>query len=836
MRVPLSWLREYVDLGPDVTAREVAERLISAGLEVETVDHIGADVRGPLVVARVVAFEEEEHSNGKTIRWCRVDVGAEHNEPASDVLATGRSVVCGARNFVVGDLVVVSLPGAVLPGGFAIAARKTYGHVSDGMICSARELGTGEDKDGIIVLPADAGMPGGDAIELLSLREDVLDIAVTPDRGYALSIRGVAREVATAFDVGFRDPAALSVPDATGTDWPVELAAPDRCDRFVLRTVTGFDEEAHSPLWMQRRLHQAGMRPISLAVDITNYVMLELGQPLHAYDRQRLAGPMAVRLARPGEKLQTLDGTTRTLDADDLLITDDTGPIGIAGIMGGAATEIDDQTGDIVIEAAHFEPTTIARSARRHRLPSEASRRFERGVDDRLQEAAAERAVRLLCELGGAVSAGTATAADHAATSVAIDLDLDLPTRMVGRDYSHDEVERLLTAVGCQVAVRGRAARVIPPSWRPDLCIPADLVEEVARLHGYDAIPALLPKAAVGRGLTDSQRLVRRVGQVLAGAGFTEVLSYPFVSPTVHDAFGLAGDDLRRRALRLANPISEEEPELRTSLLPGLLSAVRRNVSRGHEDIAVFEVGLVFRPGPDAAMQVVRPGVQSRPSSEETAALDALLPGQPRQLAVAMTGNRELAGWWGEGREATWADAAEAARTVAAAVRVEIELRADRHPPWHPGRCAALLVGDLVVGHAGELHPRVLGELGLPARTVAMELDLDVLARHARLVAPGPDIRTFPVAKEDVALVVADTVSAGELAAALRDGAGELLEQVRLFDVYAGDQVGPGQRSLAFNLRFRADDRTLTVDEVSAARDAAVAEAQRRVGAVLRGS
>ena len=834
MRAPLSWLREYVDLAPDVTAREVAERLIAAGLEVETVDHLGADVAGPLVVGRVLAFAEEEHSNGKTIRWCRVDVGQRHNEPADEESAAGRSVVCGARNFAVGDLVVVSLPGAVLPGGFEIAARRTYGHVSDGMICSARELATGDDKDGIIVLPADAGEPGDDAIAVLSLREDVLDIAVTPDRGYALSIRGVAREVASAFGVGFRDPAALSVPEATGTDWPVELAADDRCDRFVLRSVTGFDEQAQSPLWMQRRLHQAGMRPISLAVDITNYVMLELGQPLHAYDRTRLAGPMVVRLARPQERLQTLDGATRALDADDLLITDDTGPIGIAGVMGGAATEIDGRTVDIVIEAAHFAPTTIARSARRHRLPSEASRRFERGVDDRLQEAAAERAVRLLCELGGAATAGTATVADHAAAPVAIDLDLDLPARMVGRDYPHDEVERLLTSVGCELAVHGKSAQVTPPSWRPDLRIPADLVEEVARLHGYDAIPAVLPKAAVGRGLTDGQRLVRRVGHVMAGAGFTEVLSYPFSAPTVHDAFGLPADDPRRRALRLANPLSEEEPELRTSLLPGLLAALKRNVSRGQDDVAVFEVGLVFRPRPGAPAEVVRPGLDRRPAPAEIAALDALLPDQPRRLAAVMAGQREPAGWWGQGREVSWADAVEAARTVAQAVGVELEVGSDRHPPWHPGRCAALVVRDDVVGHAGELHPRVLSELGLPPRTAAMELDLDALARYATPVAPAPDIRTFPVAKEDVALVVADTVSAAQVADALRDGAGGLLEQVRLFDVYVGEQVGSARRSLAFNLRFRAGDRTLTVAEVSAARDAAVAEAQRRVGATLR--
>jgi phenylalanyl-tRNA synthetase beta chain len=562
--------------------------------------------------------------------------------------------------------------------------------------------------------------------------------------------------------------------------------------------------------------------------------MLELGQPLHAYDRSRLRGTVVVRRALPGEQLETLDGVVRALDPDDLLITDDRGPIGIAGVMGGASTEIDASTRDIVIEAAHFEPRTIARSARRHRLPSEASRRFERGVDDRLQEAAAERAVRLLAELGAATAAATATVADRAPAPAGIALDLDLPSRLVGHRYPHDQVERLLTAVGCTLEVSGGRAEVTPPSWRPDLRVPVDLVEEVARLAGYDAIPSVLPQAPAGRGLTDAQRLRRRVGQSLAGAGFTEVLTYPFVSPEVHDAFGLADDDRRRRAVRLANPLSEEEPELRTSLLPGLLAALRRNVSRGFDDLALFESGLVFWPRAGAPAAAPRLGVDAPPDDDELAALDAALPDQPRLVAAVLTGRRELPGWWGEGRSATWADAVEAARVVAGATRTRLTVRADRRAPWHPGRCAALLADDEVVGHAGELHPRTVAALGLAPRTVAMELDLDALARHGDPVPAGPAVPTFPVAKEDVALVVDDDVAVADVADALRAGAGDLLEQLRLFDVYTGEQVGEGRRSLAFNLRFRAPDRTLTVEEVSAARDRAVAEAARRTGAVQR--
>ena len=344
------------------------------------------------MLGRVASFEEESHSNGKTVRWCQVDVG-EHGQL--------RGIVCGARNFAIGDLVVVALPGASLPGGFAITSRKTYGHVSDGMICSPRELGVGDDHDGIWVLPGDAGAPGDDAIMALGLRDDVLDIAVTPDRGYALSMRGVARECAGVFGVTFADPVVDPQAEREPA-WPVEVQDEGGCDRFVARTLTGLDPTAPTPLWMRRRLQLAGMRPISLAVDVTNYVMVELGQPLHAYDRERLTGAIVVRRARPGETLTTLDGAVRDLDIDDLLITDDTGPIGIAGVMGGASTEIHAASTDVVIESAHFDPASISRSARRHKLPSEASRRFARGVDTALQEAAAERAVDLLVTLGGA--------------------------------------------------------------------------------------------------------------------------------------------------------------------------------------------------------------------------------------------------------------------------------------------------------------------------------------------------------------------------------------------------------------------------------------------------
>ncbi|XRQ15877.1 phenylalanine--tRNA ligase subunit beta [Actinomadura welshii] len=825
MRAPLSWLREYVALPSGVDGRALAEKLIAAGLEVETVERAGADITGPLVVGEVLAVEELTGFK-KPIRYCQVDVGEANGtgEP--------QNIVCGATNFAAGDRVVVILPGGVLPGGFEIGARKTYGRVSEGMICSVSELGIGEDHSGILVLPPDTPV-GADAIELLGLRDDVLDIAVTPDRGYALSIRGIAREAATAYGVPFTDPADVELPAKNGEAYPAAIADPTACDRFVLREVRGFDPDAKTPLWMQVRLHRAGMRPVSLAVDVTNYLMLELGQPLHAFDRGRLTGPIVVRRAGPGEELETLDHVKRTLHPEDILITDESGPISMAGTMGGLATEIGDRSSDMVIEAAHFDAIGTARMSRRHRLHSEASYRFERGVDRELPLYASYRAVRLLAELGGAEIAPGVTHAEAPVERVTVTMDAGHPDRVAGVAYGRDAVVRRLEQVGCAVEGDGTLT-VTPPSWRPDLTDPNDLAEEVIRLEGYEDIPARAPRPVAGKGLTVQQRLRRRVGRALAGAGYIEALTFPFVADKDLDGLQLPGDDARRRTLRLANPMSEQEPLLRTTLLPGLLKALALNVGRGFGDTGLYELGVVFRPRPDAPERAPRLAVDRGPTREELAALEAALPDQPYRVAVVLSGARERSGWWGEGRPALWADAIEAARTVAREVGVELAVEADRHAPWHPGRCAALYVGDTLVGHAGELHPRAIQAYGLPARSCAMELELRRLGDPAAVRAPH--VSSYPVATQDVALVVDSSVPAADVEAALREGAGDLLEAIRLFDVYTGEQVGEGRKSLAYALRFRAPDRTLTAEEASQARAAAVASASDRTGAVLRGA
>jgi phenylalanyl-tRNA synthetase beta chain len=488
-----------------------------------------------------------------------------------------------------------------------------------------------------------------------------------------------------------------------------------------------------------------------------------------------------------------------------------------------------------VLEAAHFDPVSVAYTARRHRLPSEASRRFERGVDDALAPVAAEAAVQLLTRLGRAAGTAGGTDVDARASRPVIVLDPSLPGRLSGVDYEPDAVRGRLADVGC--AVTGTMPlEVVAPSWRPDLRRDVDLVEEVVRLEGYDRLPVTVPSAPAGRGLTRRQRLRRTAARAVASAGYVEVLTYPFVSEQISVALMLDADDGRRPTVRVANPVSDEEPFLRPTLLPGVLSALARNVGRGFTDLALYETGPVFRADLTKTMQPVALQASRRPSADDLARLERTLPWQPTHLAVALAGARERSGWWGRGRESSWADAVEAARTAAASLGVGLDVRPDVHAPWHPGRCAALDVDGVLVGHAGELHPRVIEALELPPGTSAMELRLDDILDAAPEELTAPPISPFPPATFDLALVVDAATPAAEVTAAVRVGAGPLLEELRLFDVFTGAQVGEGRKSLAFALRLRAPDRTLTAEETAAVREAAVRAAAERCDATLRGS
>ena len=834
MRLPYSWLREVVAAGApgwDVSPFELEQALIRVGHEVEDIITLGP-VSGPLKIGRVATIEELAEFK-KPIRACTVDVGE----------GTDRDIVCGATNFAVGDLVVVALPGAVLPGDFQIATRTTYGRTSDGMICSAAELGVGTDHSGILVLPPGTAEPGDDAAAVLGLDDVVFDLAITPDRGYGLSVRGIAREIACAYDLNFVDPAydpnvAWALP-AEGEALPVTIQPGTGVSRFSLRAVTGIDPKALSPWWLRRRLMLSGIRPISPAVDVTNYVMLELGHPMHAHDSGKIHGGFAVRFAKPGETVMTLDGIDRTLEPGDVLIVDDVAVAAIGGVMGAGTTEIDDNTSDVLLEAAVWDPAAVSRTVRRLHLVSEAGRRYERWVDPAVSVAAINRASTLLAEIAGGTvgSALTDWRGDPAREDFSpppVQMPVDLPDRMAGVVYPDGATVRRLTQIGARVASEPGSAvlTVTPPSWRPDIAAPADLVEEVLRLEGLDAVPSVLPTAPAGRGLTPGQRRRRAIGKSLALSGYVEVLPTPFLPAGVFDQWGLAADDLRRQTTSVLNPLESDRPHLATTLLPALVEALSRNVSRGFGDVALFSIAQVVQPTTQTRAIGLIP-TDRRPTDAEIALLDEALPHQPVHVGVVLAGQREPRGPWGPGRAVEAADAFDAVRVMARAAGVDVDLRPAQYLPWHPGRCAEVVIDGRVIGHAGQLHPAVLERCGLPKGTCAAELDIDAIAFGSTL--PSPRVSPFPAVFQDVSLVVDAAVAAQGVIDAVRDGAGDLLEDITLFDVYTGPQIGEGRKSLTLALRFRAPDRTLTEDEASAARDAGVAAAGQRFGAALRG-
>jgi phenylalanyl-tRNA synthetase beta chain len=831
VRIPASQLREWVDLPADVTAEHLHESLVSVGFEEEGVHP--SEVSGPIVVGQVLEFTPEPQDNGKTIRWCQVRVAA---GDAADAI---RGIVCGASNFEVGDKVVVTLPGSVLPGPFPIAARKTYGHVSDGMIASAKELGLGDEHNGILRL-VELGLDpevGVDAIELLGLDDFAVEINVTPDRGYAMSIRGVAREYAHATGASFRDPAdAVTVTPGSGFAVVVDDSAPIRgaigCTGFVTRVVRGLDRSRPTPAWLVKRLALMGIRSISLPVDISNYVMMELGQPTHTYDLNKLSGGITVRRASKGEKITTLDEQVRTLSEEDLLITDESGPIGLAGVMGGATTEIDEGSTDVLIEAATFDPVTIARTARRHKLPSEASKRFARGVDPLVSRAAAQRVVDLLVELCGGTADALGTDLVEFEPHAAIHLPEGFTARLIGVDYTTSEIETVLTDIGATTAKAKDGWTVTPPSWRPDLVDAPGLAEEVARIHGYDRIPSAIPVAPPGRGLSRSQAARRRVAQILAGAGLTEVLAYPFVSSEHNVLFGTA-DGSAVPEMTLANALDPNVAQLRRSLLPGILDVAKRNVARGLTSLAIYELGSVFQPTGATGSASIPVG-NVRPDVPTLEGLYDSVPAQPWHVSAVFVGPVTTKQPGQAAVPSGLGEALDAVHAVATAVGVGVQIRQGSHHAIHPGRCAEVFAGDTSIGFAGEILPSVAVELDLPRVVAALTLDLDALMAAAPDHVVATPVLVFPAATQDVSLVVDQAVPADDVRVAIIEGAGELLESAHLVDDYRGSGLDDNQKSLTFALRFRAADRTLTQQEATDSKLAGVAVAASRHNATIR--
>ena len=818
MKIPLSWLKEFVAIPSKLSNAEIASAFIKVGFEVEEIQEQGSDLTGPLKVGKVVSIEElTEHK--KPIRYVGLD------------LAEGKTryVICGARNFKVNDLVVVALPGSILPGNFAISARETYGKTSNGMICSAKELGISEDGAGIIVLPS--GKIGADAISLLEINDVIFDIAVNPDRGYAMSVRGLARELAGALKVKFNDP-ALSIKsgkyDAIKSTKAVGVKIEDKAgaDLIYVRTLENVNVKAATPIWMQRRIEKCGMRSISLAVDITNYVMLELGQPLHAFDADVLHGGLKVAGASKYKKITTLDKVDRKLLGEELLICDESGPQALAGTMGGLNSEVTNATKKIALEAAHFYPHRVARNSRLHGLSSEASRRIERGTDPALAAIASARATQLLEELAGAKYVGTASAGAINQRKP-IKVSTKSISEIIGFVYSKKQIKDALAAVGCKIVGSGAILTVTTPSWRPDLNTTADIAEEIARLNDYSLIPSTLPIGKNGAKLNPLQQRKRTVAQMLASQGLTEVINYPFTNQEMIDLLGFTGD--RAKSFKIANPMSEELPLLRTHLIPGLLTALQRNLARGAKNLALFEIGSVFR-NTSTQTKGISPELTKKPSAKVIEQLYASVPKQMLFVGGVLTGESIKSGWQGKGMSFTWQDAVAKATEIVELSGNSYEVIATELAPWHPGRCAELKVNGKAIAHAGELHPRVCTALNLPERTSVFAVILSELpfVKHTH----QQKIWNFPAVVQDVALIVDEKSSAVSVKQALMEGAGELLESIELFDRY--DQVGNGKVSLAFTLTFRAPDQTLTADQVAKFRERAVEVASKKCGAQLR--
>ena len=820
MKIPLSWLKEYVTLPAKITSEQISQAFVKVGFEIESIEEQGADLKGPLVVGKVLSIEElSEHK--KPIRFVGLDVGEKKT----------RYVICGARNFKVNDLVVVALPGALLPGDFKISARETYGKISDGMICSAKEIGISDEHAGIIVLQE--GKIGQDAIALLDVRDVIFDVSVNPDRGYAMSVRGLARELAGSLQVKYVDPADPKIAKKFGKNSnpkavSVKIEDKSGADQIYIRTLDQVNVKKSTPLWMQRRIEKCGMRSISLAVDITNYVMLELGQPLHAFDAQYIMGGLRVVRAGKFTKLTTLDKVDRKLDPDNLLIADAKTPLALAGTMGGLTSEVSNATTKIALEAAHFDPLSISRNSRSHNLSSEASRRMERNTDPALAEIASARATQLLIDLADAKYVGTSQAGSPIKNRK-VKISQTQISKYLGFPYTAKQVKSALLLIGCKVAGSGDLLTVEVPTWRPDLINFADFAEEIARLNSYDLIPATLPTGKDGARLNDMQYRKRAVAISLANQGFTEVINYPFVSQEMVDLLGFTGD--RAKSFKIANPMSEEFPLLRTHLLPGLLTTAVRNIGRGSKNLAIFEIGTIFRNTTPLG-KAVNPGISKRPSEK---VIKDIYDGVPKQMlfvGAVVTGETVLSDWQGSGSKFNWSDAIAKAQEIIESTGNDYEIFSSDLAPWHPGRCAELRVNGKPVAHAGELHPRVITALNLPERSCAFAVILSELPSAG--VTKAPAIWSFPAVVQDVALVVESKISAADLTAAIKQGAGPLLESIVLFDRY--DQMAGNKVSLAFTLTFRASDRTLTSDEVALYRDQAIAQAAKSVGAVLRGN
>ncbi|HET6505930.1 MAG TPA: phenylalanine--tRNA ligase subunit beta [Baekduia sp.] len=811
MKVPYRWLREFC--APDITIEELEQRLTISGTKVESIHAHGVGGEGAgFVVGKVLSCGK--HPDADRLNVTTVDVG-DGGEP--------QQIVCGAPNVAAGQTVAVARPGAIMPDGTKLKKAKLRGVTSHGMICSEDELGLAAERSGGIMVLDDNLVAGTPLAEVLPILDAVIEFEITPNRPDCLGVYGIAREVHAATGASL---AAAPWADDLGTSGyvpgaHVRVEAPDLCPRFTARVFENVTI-GESPRWLKARLLAAGMRPISNVVDITNYAMLLTGHPLHAFDLDKVAGgELTVRRAKDGERIETLDGQTRTLDRDMVVIEDAEGPTSIAGVMGGARSEVEDGTTRVLMEVASWIGPNIHRTSNKLQLRSEASGRFEKGLAPEQAAEAQAVATKLMIELTGAtVAGGTIDAGPFAQDpwpSETIRLREAKVASLLGLVIPRARQKRTLTALGFSVEDAPDGLDVtVPPFRRNDVTREADLVEEVGRFD-LDQLPATLPKrrGTAGR-MSPEQRLRRRAVDALVGRGAYEIVGWSFTEPGVAERLRLPAGDPRRSFVALENPMSEDHSVLRTTVLGSLLDAVRHNVARGQADLALLESGAVY---------VARDGDP--------------LPHEHRSLGAVVHGRLSAPSWGDDGKPRT-TDFFAAKGLLAAVLdtlRVTWSVEAAPEPFLHPGRSARVLAGPdgEVVGWVGELHPLVARAWELDGTVAAFELDLDRVVAHAVAVPRYEDLTSFPPVRQDLAVIVADDVSADAVLGAVRGAGGKLLQGVRVFDVYRGAQVGEGRKSLALALTFQAPDRTLSDDDVAPVREKVVAALASKVGGELRG-
>ncbi len=798
MKISLKWLKDYVQL-PD-SVDELAKRLTMAGLEIEGIDRPGEGLRG-VVVAQIVA--SDKHPNADKLSVTKIDDGS----------GTPLQVVCGAKNYKVGDKVPLATVGAVLPGGMKIGKAKMRDVDSFGMLCSSKELGLTEESAGLLIL--DPGIKVGTPIaDALGLDDVIFEVNVTPNRSDALSHLGIAREVSTLLGVPLKKPEVKLSESSVDAASKVKIRIDDaeRCWRYAGRVIEGVTVK-QSPAWMQARLKAAGMRPINNLVDITNYVMLEYGQPLHAFDLDRVGGAqIVVRTAKGGEKLKTLDGKERSLHAEDLLICDEANPLVIAGVMGGESSEVTDKTTRVLLECASFQPATVRRASKRHALHTESSHRFERGTDVSVVPEVIDRAAALIAELGGGtVLKGAVDVYANKKAPRVVALRTERVGEVLGTPVSGDECSRVLTSLG--FVSTGDGTWQVPMA-RVDVSIEEDLIEEIARVRGFEAIPAALPR---GLSTLEPERpwvtAERRLRAALAGEGLDEVVNYSFVAPAELAAF-----QADSAVINVANPLSVEQQAMRTTLFASLVPNVARSARHQAAGVRFYELGRSYVANPKG-------GEGSTPVATETL-----------QVAGALWGLRQGARTWTEkDAPVDFYDCRAAVEAVLDALHIEGAVFEPLDSPWyHPRAAASVRVGKTHLGTLGELHPRAQKRLDAPAGVFLFQLEIDALMSLAKLVPQATALSKFPSVLRDLAVVVSTDVPAEQVRDVILDVGKPLVVDANVFDVFTGAQVGAGRKSLAFALEYRAADRTLTDAEVVEAHGKIVAEVSTRVGAALR--